>query len=155
MHCFVIILVPVGAFTSNSWCAYDAKDVNYRTKPVNYRAGKRYQLEHLFSRSTPRPRSMVYTCADCNAVYQDRNPYNSHRRKCKPVGSFNDPESGKAITVHRNEDGVFLCYCSREGCPKKSGFATVDSLRSHIVRSGSRWVGVPKVGWPNSYLKHC
>jgi hypothetical protein len=88
---------------------------------------------------------MVYTCATCKAVYQDKNPYNSHRRKCILVATFKDPESGEVITVHRNAEGVFLCYCSKEGCPKKSGFATVDSLRSHIVKSGSRWVGMAMV----------
>ncbi|KAG1846617.1 hypothetical protein F4604DRAFT_1686589, partial [Suillus subluteus] len=69
---------------------------------------------------------------------EDKSSYITHARNCTKEGSFTIGK--EKITVQRNDQGLFLCYCSHPGCPKK-GFATISGLKAHMKKAKSTWVG--------------
>ncbi|KIK25617.1 hypothetical protein PISMIDRAFT_22752 [Pisolithus microcarpus 441] len=50
------------------------------------------------------------------------------------------------ITVKKNEQGLFDCFCSHKGCPGKKGFTTVEGLKKHMHKLKSTWIGLAKMG---------
>jgi hypothetical protein len=85
----------------------------------------------------------MFTCTTCNLEFDLKGVYYIHIRKCTPISTFTTP-TGQKITVTRNMDGVFLCYCSNPDCPKPIGYATIDALRKHMKKVQSIWVGPNK-----------
>ncbi|KAF8416465.1 hypothetical protein L210DRAFT_3511762 [Boletus edulis BED1] len=82
----------------------------------------------------------MFTCSTCKMQFHVKGVYNAHTRKCIPVSTFT-AHSGQRVTVERNEGGVFLCYCSHPGCPKPTGYLTVDSIKNHMKKVQSTWIG--------------
>jgi hypothetical protein len=83
---------------------------------------------------------VVMKCTTCSTVFaaKDKSSYITHVRQCTKTASFTIGD--QKITIDRNEQGLFLCYCSHPGCPKR-GFATISGLKSHMKKVMSIWVG--------------
>jgi hypothetical protein len=69
---------------------------------------------------------------------EEKSKYITHTRKCIKEASFTLGDQD--ITIKRNSQGLFLCYCSHPSCPKK-GFSTVNGLKGHMKKVKSTWVG--------------
>jgi hypothetical protein len=84
---------------------------------------------------------MPNICSTCNALFDNRNHYSNHIKRCVHQVTFTLTHSRQTVTINRTEEGVFLCYCSNSGCPKSKGFATLDGLKRHINKLQSSWLG--------------
>jgi hypothetical protein len=79
-------------------------------------------------------------CTTCSTVFdnKDKSSYVTHVRQCSPTGTF--VIGDQKITVERNNQGLFLCYCSHPSCSTK-GFTTINGLKAHMKKAMSTWVG--------------
>ena len=82
----------------------------------------------------------MFICSTCSLQFDLRGVYSAHIRKCISISTFTT-HAGQQVTVKRNEKGVFLCYCSHPGCPKPTGYLTTDSMKNHIKKVQSTWIG--------------
>jgi hypothetical protein len=82
----------------------------------------------------------MFTCTTCMLQFDLRTIYDTHIRKCIPISAFTT-HTGQHVTVTRNTEGVFLCYCSHPGCPKPTGYSTTDNLRKYMKQIQSIWIG--------------
>ncbi|KAI5981269.1 hypothetical protein EDC04DRAFT_2617498 [Pisolithus marmoratus] len=85
----------------------------------------------------------MYTCTTCQGIFQLRTEYASHRRQCiAEVVTFFHQASGRQITIERNQDGFFECFCSDRGCPNPQRvYKNVETLKKHMKKVGSTWTG--------------
>ncbi|KAG1761140.1 hypothetical protein EDD22DRAFT_847972 [Suillus occidentalis] len=80
--------------------------------------------------------SKIYTCSRCKAAF--------------PSSCLDHVVTtrfgGKSITLTKNADGRFSCYCSHNGCPSPSTtYKTIENLKRHLGKVGSEWVGPNKI----------
>lgn len=93
--------------------------------------------------SLPHFLTTMFTCTTCQLEFDLRGVYNTHTRKCIPVSTFTT-HTGQQVTVTRNRNGVFLCYCSNPSCPKPTGYFTTDTMKKHMKKVQSTWIGPNK-----------
>jgi hypothetical protein len=89
--------------------------------------------------------SKIYTCSRCKAAFPSVSRLNNHRKSCLD-DVVTTRFGGKSITLTKNADGRFSCYCSHNGCPSPSTtYKTIENLKRHLGKVGSEWVGPNKV----------
>ncbi|KAI6017532.1 hypothetical protein EDC04DRAFT_2608014 [Pisolithus marmoratus] len=66
---------------------------------------------------------MPRTCKECGLQFDNRGLHDSHWKKCVKTVTFVAP-TGEDVTVTRDRNGTFVCYCSHDKCPKENGFVT-------------------------------
>ena len=88
---------------------------------------------------------IMFTCQNCQAEFQTRNEYSSHKRMCvESTKTFQ--LNGEQITVRKNGEGKFACYCSHSGCGTGSKtYQNTYTLSTHMKKVGSHWVGPAEV----------
>ena len=86
---------------------------------------------------------MPRTCNECGTEFDNRNLHDKHWKKCVKTITFVG-HNGQEITTSRHENGMFMCYCSYNKCPKNQGFATVDALQKHMRNLKTIWLGAEK-----------
>jgi len=93
-------------------------------------------------------------CSTCSAGFEDRNQYSSHTKHC--VGdTVTFVYQNQNITVKKNTEGAFDCYCSDVGCPgKKRVYKTIEGLKKHLKKVKSHWIGTSKVILTSWILVH-
>jgi hypothetical protein len=70
----------------------------------------------------------------------------------KEVETFIYKPTNQKITIKKNNQGNFECYCSDAGCPnKKKVYKTIESLKRHLKKVKSHWIGLSKVTLANIY----
>jgi len=85
-------------------------------------------------------------CPTCSGTFTS-SEYSNHSKGCsKQVVTFNFKPRNQKITVKKNVQGSFACYCSDARCPdKKRVYKTIENLKKHMKAVGSYWVGLRKV----------
>ncbi|KAI6137531.1 hypothetical protein BKA82DRAFT_36658 [Pisolithus tinctorius] len=85
-------------------------------------------------------------CPTCQESFASRKEYSSHAKKCVQEATISLPHINQTINLKRDEEGNFICHCSAMGCPKPFKYA--NSMRTHIIKAGSRWKGQgnPSIG---------
>ncbi|KAI5996590.1 hypothetical protein F5J12DRAFT_785376 [Pisolithus orientalis] len=85
-------------------------------------------------------------CPTCQESFASRKEYSSHAKKCVQEATIRLPHINQTINLKRDEEGNFICHCSAMGCPKPFKYA--NSMRTHIIKAGSRWKGQgnPSIG---------
>ena len=86
---------------------------------------------------------MPRVCKECGLEFDNKKLHDTHRKKCVKEVTF-IAHNGQEITVTRNQNGTFLCYCSHGKCPKDQGFATIDSMQKHMKNLKTTWLGREK-----------
>ena len=81
---------------------------------------------------------MTYTCHHCQLQLKDKNLYISHSKKCVRTVTFVTRDN-QEITVTRDDDDKFTCYCSSKKCP--SIFAMAGSIQRHMNKLKTTWLG--------------
>ncbi|KAF8415664.1 hypothetical protein L210DRAFT_3512239 [Boletus edulis BED1] len=84
-----------------------------------------------------------YVCESCASDFDEKNLYINHYKKCVTTVAVTT-YSGEKMTLHRNENKVFLCYCSHPACPKSAGFTRSEGLLKHMKRLKTTWIGAEK-----------
>ncbi|KAI5985430.1 hypothetical protein EDC04DRAFT_2913772 [Pisolithus marmoratus] len=86
---------------------------------------------------------MPRTCKECGLQFDNRGLHDSHWKKCVKTVTFVAP-TGEDVTVTRDRNGTFVCYCSHDKCPKENGFVTVGALQRHMKTLKTTWLGPEK-----------
>ncbi|KAI6043207.1 hypothetical protein EDC04DRAFT_2600384 [Pisolithus marmoratus] len=86
---------------------------------------------------------MPHTCKECGLQFDNRGLHDSHWKKCVKTVTFVAP-TGEDVTVTRDRNGTFVCYCSHDKCPKENGFVTVGALQRHMKTLKTTWLGPEK-----------
>ncbi|KAI5987913.1 hypothetical protein F5J12DRAFT_786984 [Pisolithus orientalis] len=90
---------------------------------------------------------LTYACTTYGETFSTKNPYISHSKKCCSKATIHLAHTNQTIEVVKDGKGNFICQCSVMGCPKPFKFA--NSLRAHIKKAGSRWLGPEIQGDPS------
>jgi uncharacterized C2H2 Zn-finger protein len=98
----------------------------------------------------------MFTCDNCSATFEAKKEYSQHSKKClKEVETFFHKPTNQSITVKKNAEDSFECYCSDSGCPnERRVYKTIESLKRHLKNVNSHWVGPSKVKLADTYTKH-
>lgn len=83
---------------------------------------------------------MLSQCDSCLVTFDNKNLYRNHRKKCVTTATITT-YAGEQIVLHRNQDHVFLCYCSHPACPKPNGFVTAEAVQKHMKKLQTTWLG--------------
>jgi hypothetical protein len=97
----------------------------------------------------------MFICPNCSAEFAGKTEYGLHSKKClKKVETFTLKSTNQKITVKKNAQGYFECYCSDSGCPsQKRVYTTIESLKRHLKKVNSHWVGPSKVKLAYTHTK--
>jgi hypothetical protein len=87
--------------------------------------------------------TMSFICSHCKLEFENKNLYVTHTRKCVKTVTF-VAYNNQEITVTRDQNNVFLCYCSDKRCPRPRGFLRVNALQKHLKTSKTIWLGPEK-----------
>jgi hypothetical protein len=89
----------------------------------------------------------MFTCSNCSATFDLNKDYGKHSKQClKEIETFISKQNNQRITVKKNEEGNFECYCSDSGCPdQKKTYKTIETLKKHMKKVKSHWIGLSKV----------
>ncbi|KAG1735322.1 uncharacterized protein EDB91DRAFT_1083776 [Suillus paluster] len=95
----------------------------------------------------------MLTCPNCSATFDVNKYYGRHKKQClKEVETFISKQNNQRITVKKNDKGNFECYCSDNGCPdQKKVYKTIATLKKHMKKVKSHWIGLSKIGQPDPY----
>jgi uncharacterized C2H2 Zn-finger protein len=98
----------------------------------------------------------MFICDNCSATFEAKKEYSQHSKKClKEVETFIWKLTNQSITVKKNAQGNFECYCSDSGCPnERRVYKTIESLKRHLKKVDSHWVGPSKVKSADMSTKH-
>ncbi|KAI6155874.1 hypothetical protein BKA82DRAFT_4011284 [Pisolithus tinctorius] len=80
-----------------------------------------------------------FACSTCGETLSNKKDYNLHIKKCSPRTTIHLPHTKQVLALERNLEGDFICYCSHSGCPRPFKYA--NSLRAHILKAGTTWIG--------------
>ncbi|KAI5984878.1 hypothetical protein EDD15DRAFT_2201002 [Pisolithus albus] len=86
---------------------------------------------------------MPRICKECGLEFDNKILHDTHWKKCVREVTF-IAYTGQEITLTRQENGAFACYCSHPKCPKQAGFATMDTLHKHMKTLKTTWLGPEK-----------
>ncbi|KIK24173.1 hypothetical protein PISMIDRAFT_23231 [Pisolithus microcarpus 441] len=89
----------------------------------------------------------TFICYSCDESFSKKSAYITHRKKCSSKATIHLPHTSQTIVLERVE-GKFMCHCTAKGCPKPYKYA--NSLRCHIQKAGSRWIGPGIKGDPTT-----
>lgn len=94
-----------------------------------------------------------FVCTNCSAEFALKRDHGKHRKIClMEVETFIFKPSNEKITVKKNDQGSFDCYCSDAGCPSENRvYKSIENLKKHMKKVKSHWVGLSKVGSAYTY----
>lgn len=94
-------------------------------------------------------------CDNCSATFETKKQYSQHSKNClKKVETFIWTLTNQKITVKKNAQDHFECYCSDPRCPsEKRVYKTIENLKRHLRKVNSHWVGPSKVKLAYMYTK--
>ncbi|KAI6038209.1 hypothetical protein EDC04DRAFT_2604200 [Pisolithus marmoratus] len=98
---------------------------------------------------------MPQKCSKCSLTFDSKNEYSLHQKRCvggKETITFFFKETNQMITVKQNDQGLFDCFCSHNGCPGKKGFTTMEVLKKHMCKLKTTWLGQEQKGAGHSNL---
>ncbi|KAI6146434.1 hypothetical protein BKA82DRAFT_4419127, partial [Pisolithus tinctorius] len=78
-------------------------------------------------------------CPTCQETIPSKKDYSTHTKKCFQENTIHLADTNQTIHLKREENGNFICHCSHRRCPRPFKYA--NSLRVHIQRAGTRWMG--------------
>ncbi|KAH7916971.1 hypothetical protein BV22DRAFT_1052784, partial [Leucogyrophana mollusca] len=83
----------------------------------------------------------MLTCLNCSTSFDNATSHQNHVRGCGDVKTVIFKETGQKFTVEKNSNGKYSCYCSAPTCPKGQGFSSVQTLKNHMKKAGTEWIG--------------
>ena len=81
-----------------------------------------------------------FACASCSISFDSKNLRDAHSKRCVKTATITNGK-GNRVTITRDDNGTFRCYCSHVACPKTKGYATSNALQKHITKSQTTWLG--------------
>ena len=81
----------------------------------------------------PLPSTMEFPCTFCPKVFDSEIQLSKHKSTCSLKTSCVITLSSKLVTVHRNSNNQWPCYCDLPKCKNKI-FLTHGALQKHILR---------------------
>jgi hypothetical protein len=89
----------------------------------------------------------MFVCKTCSSKFEAKADYNAHKKTClMQIETFVFRQTNQKITVKKNDEGNFECYCSDAGCPdKKKVYKSIENLKRHLKKVESHWIGLSKV----------
>jgi hypothetical protein len=84
---------------------------------------------------------MPYTCLNCSTVFGVKSDYGKHSKQClKTTETFEF--NTQSITIHKNSEDHFNCYCSDAGCADgKKSYKNIENMKRHMRKAKSHWLG--------------